>query len=42
LAKHIPRSANGFANVWQFWSKFAKHWQNGKTARRLPPRGRPR
>jgi hypothetical protein len=29
LAKCIPRAANGFANVWQKWLEFAKHWQIG-------------
>jgi hypothetical protein len=36
LAKCFPRAANGFANVWQIRTVFAKHWQN---ARRRGPDG---
>jgi hypothetical protein len=34
LAKHIPRAANGFANVWQIRPIFAEYWQNGMKVRR--------
>jgi hypothetical protein len=35
LAKHNPRVAGGFANVWQIRPIFAKHWQNESSRREM-------
>jgi hypothetical protein len=37
LAKVPPRAANGFANVWQNSTVFAKHWQNPTGRNKLRP-----